>query len=240
MTGLAESLLTVKALSPLGEACVEAIWTVSSYPTGRVSLGLTRNQRLVVTPLPATTTITPAVSIFFRRLQDRHPQVLYKPLFTCSAAATTFSLSPPLKLAQTLSTLLGPDRFWLNADPEMVAIVLMGTAGPKVNKGKGKEGHPTTGVVKLGRYAMVVELLKALQIAIRPGQVNSRLRSFIDRLESRVAIMLETEVRDSHRIPSLVDTDEPQEKSGRLPADYRALVCRLLYSMRKLSGSVKR
>lgn len=115
-------------------------------------------------------------------------------MFACSAAATAISLSPALKLTHTLSALLSPDRFWLNADPEMVAIVLMGTAGPRINKGKGKEGQASIVNVKLGRYAMIVELLKALQIATRPDQTDSKVRSFFERLESRVTIMLEAEV----------------------------------------------
>lgn len=82
----------------------------------------------------------------------------------------------------------------------MVAIVLMGSAGPKVYKGKGKEGQSDTSNVKLGRYAMMVELLKALKTAARPGQVPSRVRTFVERLESRVAIMLETEVCNSYRV----------------------------------------
>lgn len=93
-----------------------------------------------------------------------------------------------------LSALLEPERFWMNADPEMVAIVLMGTAGKKVSKGKGRERQPTTAVVKIGRYAMIVELLKALQVAHRPGKADSRIQAFAERLESRVALMLESEV----------------------------------------------
>ena len=82
----------------------------------------------------------------------------------------------------------------------MVAIVLMGNAGPVASKGKGKQGQQSTLNVKLGRYAMVVELLKAFQIATRPGQVDSRVRTFVERLESRVAIMLEAEVCDSYGV----------------------------------------
>ena len=80
----------------------------------------------------------------------------------------------------------------------MVAIVLMGSAGPVASKGKVKQGQQSTLIVKLGRYAMLVELLKAFQVATRPGQVDSRVRTFVERLESRVAITLETEVCGSY------------------------------------------
>ena len=74
----------------------------------------------------------------------------------------------------------------------MVAIVLMGNTG--VNKGKGKEGETPQLVVKLGRYAVLVQLLKALGAMERGAQVESRLRTFAEQLESRVAVMLEAEV----------------------------------------------
>ena len=77
----------------------------------------------------------------------------------------------------------------------MVAIVLMGAAGSKISKVKGKEpGQPGAATVKLGRYAMIVELLKALQLATRTSQTDSRVQSFVERLVSRVEIMLEAEV----------------------------------------------
>lgn len=131
---------------------------------------------------------------FLRHLQAKRPQTLYKSLFTCSAAATTATLAPPLKLVHTLSTALGADQFWLRADPEMVAIVLMGNAGTKVNKGKNKDGHRPTATIKLGRYAMAVELLRGLEIATRPGKFDTRVVSFLEKLEGRVAMLLESEV----------------------------------------------
>jgi len=74
----------------------------------------------------------------------------------------------------------------------MVAIVLMGNTG--VNKGKGKEGETPQLVVKLGRYAVLVQLLKALGAIDRGAKVESRLRIFGEQLESRIAVMLEAEV----------------------------------------------
>jgi len=77
----------------------------------------------------------------------------------------------------------------------MVAIVLMGNTG--VNKGKGKEGETPQLVVKLGRYAVLVQLLKALGAMDRSAKVESRLKTFAEQLESRVAVMLEAEVSPS-------------------------------------------
>lgn len=74
----------------------------------------------------------------------------------------------------------------------MVAIVLMGNTG--MNKGKGKEGETPQLAVKLGRYAVLVQLLKALDAMERGAKVESRLRTFAEQLERRVAVMLEAEV----------------------------------------------
>lgn len=82
--------------------------------------------------------------------------------------------------------------FWTDADPQMVAVILMGNAGSV--KGKGKEGTNPRKVVKLGRYAVLVQLLKALDKLDQAAKVEDRLKSFAETLESRVAVMLEAEV----------------------------------------------
>jgi hypothetical protein len=74
----------------------------------------------------------------------------------------------------------------------MVAIVLMGNAGAP--KGKGKEGQMPMTVVKLGRYAVLVQLLKALEKLDSGAKIENRLKSFAEQLESRLAVMLEAEV----------------------------------------------
>jgi hypothetical protein len=101
-----------------------------------------------------------------------------------------------LKLVLALSEMLGPGRFWTDADPQMVAIVLMGNAGT-TNKGKGKEGEIPRLAVKLGRYAVLVQLLKALDKLDSPAKVENRLKNFAEQLESRIAVNLEAEVSTS-------------------------------------------
>jgi hypothetical protein len=76
----------------------------------------------------------------------------------------------------------------------MVAIVLMGNAGTS-NKGKHKEGHIPRVTVKLGRYAVLVLLLKALDKLDQTARAESRLKIFAEQLESRIAVTLEAEVR---------------------------------------------
>jgi hypothetical protein len=74
----------------------------------------------------------------------------------------------------------------------MVAIVLMGNASSA--KGKGKEEQTPTLAVKLGRYAVLVQLLKALDKLDSGAKIENRLKSFAEQLESRLAVMLEAEV----------------------------------------------
>jgi hypothetical protein len=74
----------------------------------------------------------------------------------------------------------------------MVAIVLMGNASTA--KGKGREGQTPMAVVKLGRYAVLVQLLKALDKLDSGAKIENRLKSFAEQLESRLAVMLEAEV----------------------------------------------
>jgi hypothetical protein len=74
----------------------------------------------------------------------------------------------------------------------MVAIILMGNAGSA--KGKGKEGQTSMTVVKLGRYAVLVQLLKSLDKLDSAAKIENRLKSFAEQLESRLAVMLEAEV----------------------------------------------
>jgi hypothetical protein len=85
----------------------------------------------------------------------------------------------------------------------MVAIVLMGNASSA--KGKGKEGQMPRLAVKLGRYAVLVQLLKALDKLDSGAKIENRLKSFAEQLESRLAVMLEAEV--SIFTSEVADTD---------------------------------
>jgi hypothetical protein len=74
----------------------------------------------------------------------------------------------------------------------MVAIVLMGNAS--IAKGKAKEGQTPRLTVKLGRYAVLIQLLKALDKLDPGAKIENRLKSFAEQLESSLAVMLEAEV----------------------------------------------
>lgn len=157
---------------------------------------------------------------FLSWLSTSHPQLFYKPVFACAAATTAETLAKPLRLATALAELLGPEAFWTRADPQMVAIVLVGDVAPRQPKGKGKEGAPGVVNVKIGRYAILVELILALQAVKTP---SSQLAAFAQALETRLGAMLEVE-----------------ERENPLPSVYRSLVAQLVWALRTSSGLVKR
>lgn len=118
----------------------------------------------------------------------------------------------------------------------MVAIVLMGNASPA--KVKGKEGQTPMAIVKLGRYAVLVQLLKALDKLDTGAKIENRLKSYVEQLESRLAVMLEAGV--SILADTMIHVLICKEKEAKLPDDYRALFCTLFHRLREISGSTKK
>ncbi|KAK8861503.1 hypothetical protein IAR55_002324 [Kwoniella newhampshirensis] len=166
------SFLLNKSTATLGKDCVNALFSRFTSSHG-----------------PFTEART-----FLLWLAKSHPQLLYKPLFSCSAATQATTLSSHLKLITILSDSIGPAQFWTQADPQMVAIVLMGDVAPKQNKGKAKEGEIAVANIKPGRYAVLVEFINALDKVKETASSGSKLRTFIDGVETRLAVFLEVEV----------------------------------------------
>ncbi len=138
---------------------------------------------------------------FLLWLSTHQPRLFYKPLFSLSAADQASTLDSNRRLVGLQSKLIGASRFWTFADPQMVIIVLVGAAGPKQSKSKGKEGEHPDVHIKLGRYAVLLELIKAFEQSEESAGPGSRLRGFIDTIESRLLAMLEAEVRHVLRSP---------------------------------------
>ena len=128
-----------------------------------------------------------------------------------------------LHVVHKLAEALGPAHFWTRADPQMIVIVLMADISPKAPKGKAKEGEQAIVNVKLGRYAVLVESIKALLTVDEPAGSGSRLRTFAEVVEARLGVQLEAE-----------------EKEGSLPGWYRALLCMLFFRLRSITKSLKR
>ncbi|WVQ94622.1 hypothetical protein IAU59_001702 [Kwoniella sp. CBS 9459] len=167
-----QSFLQNKACVSLGRAAVNSLFERLTTPSG-----------LLEDARP-----------FLVWLSKAHPQIFYRPLFSCSASTQSASLLPHLRLITSLSELLGPAKFWTQADPQMIIIVLMGDAVPKQPKGKGKEGERGIMNVKLGRYAVLSEFVQALEKVDEPAGSGSRLRTFIDAVEARLGVFLEAEL----------------------------------------------
>ncbi|CAK9783457.1 hypothetical protein CC85DRAFT_282197 [Cutaneotrichosporon oleaginosum] len=201
-----------------------AVAFVSSFPAAQV-MKATRAflqtdmplGRACIQPLLERLSTLPPSSearAFLAWLATAHPKLFYKPLFTCAAAAHAESLAKPLRIAVALAEQLGSEAFWICADPQMIAIVLGDMSG---GKGNGKAGSSFANV-KLGRYALLVELIIALK-----GVKGPQLAVFAQGLETRLGAMLEHE-----------------ERSGTLPPVYRSLVAQMIGTLRVGSGLIKR
>lgn len=160
---------------------------------------------------------------FLLHLKTQYPQLLYKPLFSLSASTGEDAVFSHLEVVKALASQLG-FGFWTSADPQMLVILLMGDLAPKQNKGKEKEGETPLVQVKLGRYVVLIELLKALQsvASVQTKKPESALRTSLEALESKFGAMLIAEERDRS-----------------LPSWYRALVCKLFMAIRTITRSVK-
>nr|ODN85180.1 hypothetical protein L203_05132 [Cryptococcus depauperatus CBS 7841] len=158
-------------------------------------------------------------------LSTTYPQILYKPLFTLSASTQTKSLSSSLHLVHILSSLIGSTRFWITS-PQMVTIVLMGDAPLRPNKMKVKEEPKLIHKVRLGRWAVAVELILAIEAGTK--EEGKKWRSFGEALESRLATLIDAEI------------NVLAEDHETLPDEYKALICRLLLCLRMKTLSVKK
>lgn len=177
----------------------------------------------VLKRLKAADASDPALVTFLNWLASWHPQLFYKPLFSTAAATHKASLAGPLQVVINLQRIVGPDRFWTQADPQMVMVVLVGNVSLQPAKGKGKaesEDLPTVNV-KLGRYAVLVELILALSARKLPS--SSGMKDFLTQLETKLAAVLEME-----------------EVGGPHPQGYLALLCQLFERLRFSSAWVKR
>ena len=104
-----------------------------------------------------------------------------------------------LRVVRTLQNVVTPADFWTQADPQMIIITLMGDSAPRPNKGKGREGEKTHLNVKIGRYAVLLELFAAVQALTDPVESSPRLRAWFETIENRLAAMLEAEVNPDYR-----------------------------------------
>ncbi|KAK4687249.1 hypothetical protein P7C73_g2860, partial [Tremellales sp. Uapishka_1] len=199
ITRMLQHFMGSKVSLSLGKKCLQSFWT----------------RMISLSPAEAQD-----VKPFLIWLSLSHPQLFYLPLFSLSASTQVSTLSPHLKLVSVVSDIIGP-RYWTMADPQMVTIVLIGDVGPKPSKGKGKEGEKRIVNVKLGRYAVLIELLNALNKL--DDKEMKAIKVFAESVESKLGIMLDTEERD-----------------GSLPDGYRALLCHLLTRLRCLSFTLKR
>lgn len=187
--GVLEVILADKGTKQLAAPSVQALLKVCCLILHSESGVSLIRQRLEADPGTAG-----GAKDFLLRLAKFHPQLYYKPLFALAAATLPSTASEHLRTVRTLTKITGTTTFWLTADPQMICIVLMGDAGQAKSKGKGKEGEAELVNVRIGRYAVLVEFLLALGEVTGGAKAGSRLRDFLDGLESKLGQMIELQV----------------------------------------------
>lgn len=190
---MVEGFVRRKDMAALGRECVATLFSVCS---SNLSIVQSNIQQQHLTSTHSTQLAFPLLSY----LSQFHPQILYKPLFALSASTQANSLLPSLLQVITFTHILSPSKFWLT-DPQMVTIVLMGDARPKVSKGKGKEGEKAVRDVRLGRWAAAVEFILVLKEISEVEGMNKdgkKRKTFGDEVEGRLAAFLEAEVSYCH------------------------------------------
>ncbi|GMK58259.1 hypothetical protein CspeluHIS016_0502910 [Cutaneotrichosporon spelunceum] len=179
----------------------------ADMPLGRACIPLLLEHLSALPP-------SPEARAFLTWLSTAQPNLFYKPLFACAAATQGETLAKPLRVVAALAEQLGADVFWTDADPQMVAIVLGDMSSTKAKR----NARGAVVNVKLGRYALLLELLVSLQ-----GLKGPQLATFAQSLETRLGAMLELE-----------------ESRSVLPTVYRSLVAQLIHTLRLGSGLIKR
>lgn len=135
--------------------------------------------------------------MFLEALQLAHPNVLYKPLFTCAASSKATVVKEHLGIIQALAQLIGPIKFWTHAHPDMLVLACMGDVAQR--QSPNASGPKPWTVDKLGQNVVLLELVHALNVILRekpePIGDGTRLGKFSSLLESRVFLMLKAQVR---------------------------------------------
>ncbi|KAG6334710.1 hypothetical protein ID866_4370 [Astraeus odoratus] len=122
-----------------------------------------------------------------------HPQVFFKPLFSCAASSKVLSAVRHLQQLVALSIFL-PD-FWLH-DPDIVVVALMNEVGSVQ-----QEAHETCRKATVGQNALLIELImlvKHLTAIDTAGHVSPMAASaarYFSSLEARLGVMLEAKVK---------------------------------------------
>lgn len=160
---------------------------------------------------------------FLDGLALNHPQLFYKPLFTCAATPKDHVVVDQLRILAALETHI-PDI--LTRDADMTAIVLLSGGGGVLGKGKGKEDAPPRWVTaRAGQSAIMFELIFKLDALTQNKGISSSNMSptdtqFFHDLENKLAVLISA-----------------KEPASLLPFSQRILLSELLLRIRLYTKS---
>ncbi|KAF8312677.1 hypothetical protein DL93DRAFT_1297134 [Clavulina sp. PMI_390] len=151
-------------------------------------------------------------------LASNHPQLFFKPLFTCASSAKDHVIVDQLRILAALGHHM-PDL--LTRDADMTAIALLRSGGGASAKGKAREDAPPSWMIaRAGQSILMLELIYKLDTLIdkkgkSSGKSSSAEGPFFHDLENKIAV--------------LVSAREP---ATLFPFSQRILLNELLYRIR--------
>lgn len=160
---------------------------------------------------------------FLDGLALNHPQLFYKPLFTCAATTKDHVVVDQLRILAALGAHI-PDI--LTRDADMTAIVLLSGGGGVLGKGKGKEDAPPRWITaRAGQSAIMFELIFKLDTLTKSKgtsspNVSSTDIQFFRELENKLAVLISA-----------------KEPASLLPFSQRILLSELLLRIRLYTKS---
>lgn len=155
-------------------------------------------------------------------LAQNHPQLFYRPLFTCAATTKDHVVVDQLRIVVALTRHM-PDLLTREAD--MTAIALVGSGRAILDKGKTKENASAQwAAARPGQLAIILELVLRIEELMKERSSSIKtlpsVSQFFNDLEDRLAVLIST-----------------KEQTHLLPMSQRILFSELLYRIRAYTES---
>lgn len=155
-------------------------------------------------------------------LAHNHPQLFYRPLFTCAATTKDHVVVDQLRIFVALTRHM-PDL--LTHDADMTAVALVSSGRNVEGSGKEKDNAaPQWTAARPGQLAIILELIFRLEQLMKQRSSSTEIlpseHQFFNDLEDRLAVLIST-----------------KEQTHLFPMSQRILLSELLYRIRAYTES---
>ncbi|PCH35413.1 hypothetical protein WOLCODRAFT_133859 [Wolfiporia cocos MD-104 SS10] len=150
-----------------------------------------------------------------------HPQLFFKPLFTCAASGKELTIANQICILNCIAKYL-PD-FWCR-DAGMMSVALISDLGGAKQQPAPQGEGPVWGRARLGQSVLLVELTQFLR-SVREAKdiaVTAQAVRFSVALETKLAALIQA-----------------KEQTALVPLSQRVLFCNLFKEIRTLTRSLK-